>query len=160
MLLTYSSHPAPDLPTYLSTITYFEFRLWNFLLAFFTPFITGAIDFRYGYVFAGTNVIGGLIVYFFVIEGQGRTIEEIDTMYLLGVKPWESASYVVPSLEEMSGKVRSRVEAGNPELAVQKEIADGNELGNGRDVGHTEGAKAEEREGSEEALREKNVGEA
>lgn len=27
--------------------------MWNFLLAFFTPFITGAIDFRYGYVFAG-----------------------------------------------------------------------------------------------------------
>jgi len=36
--------------------------LWNFLLAFFTPFITEAIDFRYGYVFAGTNILGGLIV--------------------------------------------------------------------------------------------------
>jgi len=34
--------------------------LWNFLLAFFTPFITGAIDFRYGYVFAGCNVLAGL----------------------------------------------------------------------------------------------------
>jgi SP family sugar:H+ symporter-like MFS transporter len=28
-------------------------RLWNFLLAFFTPFIVSAIDFRYGFVFAG-----------------------------------------------------------------------------------------------------------
>lgn len=27
--------------------------LWNFLLAFFTPFITKAIGFRYGFVFAG-----------------------------------------------------------------------------------------------------------
>jgi SP family sugar:H+ symporter-like MFS transporter len=79
---------------------------WNFLLAFFTPFITGAIDFRYGYVFAGTNILGGLIVYFFVIEGQGRTLEEIDTMYLLGVKPWESGKYVVPRLEEMGGSGR------------------------------------------------------
>ncbi len=26
--------------------------LWNFLLAFFTPFIVSAIDFRYGFVFA------------------------------------------------------------------------------------------------------------
>ncbi|KAL5119606.1 hexose transporter hxt5 [Pleosporales sp. CAS-2024a] len=99
--------------------------LWNFLLAFFTPFITGAIDFRYGYVFAGTNILGGLIVYFFVIEGQGRTLEEIDTMYLLGVKPWESADYVVPNLEEMSGKMRERLEAGNPELAMKKEMAHG-----------------------------------
>ncbi|OAK95394.1 siderophore iron transporter mirC, partial [Phaeosphaeriaceae sp. SRC1lsM3a] len=116
--------------------------LWNFLLAFFTPFITGAIDFRYGYVFAGTNVIGGLIVYFFVIEGQGRTIEEIDTMYLMGVKPWESAKWVVPSLEEMSGKMREKLEAGNPELRVQRE---------GDGVGAEGGARAEEREGSEEA---------
>jgi hypothetical protein len=29
------------------------FRLWNFLIAFFTPFITSAIQFRYGFVFAG-----------------------------------------------------------------------------------------------------------
>jgi SP family sugar:H+ symporter-like MFS transporter len=120
--------------------------LWNFLLAFFTPFITGAIDFRYGYVFAGTNVLGGLIVYFFVIEGQGRTLEEIDTMYLLGVKPWESAKWVVPSLEELSGKMRERLEAGNPELAIKKEEAGA--VGAG-------GVAAEEREGSEEALREK-----
>lgn len=129
--------------------------LWNFLLAFFTPFITGAIDFRYGYVFAGTNVIGGLLVYFFVIEGQGRTLEEIDTMYLMGVKPWESAKWVVPSLEELDGKMRQRLEQGNPELALKKE-----EVGAGEGVVATEngagGARAaEEREGSEEALREK-----
>jgi MFS transporter, SP family, sugar:H+ symporter len=27
--------------------------LWNFLLAFFTPFITGAINYKYGFIFAG-----------------------------------------------------------------------------------------------------------
>ncbi|KAE8864039.1 hypothetical protein PTNB29_04003 [Pyrenophora teres f. teres] len=97
-------------------------RLWNFLLAFFTPFITEAIDFRYGYVFAGTNILGGLIVYFFVIEGKGRTLEEIDTMYLMGVKPWESANWVVPSLEEMSGDMRQKLEAANPELAIKAEL--------------------------------------
>ncbi|CAO2652095.1 Nn.00g003780.m01.CDS01 [Neocucurbitaria sp. VM-36] len=128
--------------------------LWNFLLAFFTPFITGAIDFRYGYVFAGTNILGGLIVYFFVIEGQGRTLEEIDTMYLMGVKPWESAKWVVPSLEEMSGKMRERLEAGNPELAIKKEMA-------GVPEGGVGGARAQEQaevhrsNGSEDALREK-----
>ena len=51
--------------------------LWNFLLAFFTPFIVSAIDFQYGYVFAGCNVLGGLLIYFFVMEGQGRTLEEV-----------------------------------------------------------------------------------
>lgn len=125
--------------------------LWNFLLAFFTPFITGAIDFRYGYVFAGTNVLGGLIVYFFVIEGQGRTLEEVDTMYLLGVKPWESSNYVVPGLEDMDGKMRQRLEAGNPELLAKKET-------NAEAPLHTEGGeglRATERDGSEEAEAEK-----
>jgi hypothetical protein len=27
--------------------------VWNFLLAFFTPFISSAISYRYGFVFAG-----------------------------------------------------------------------------------------------------------
>jgi len=127
---------------------------WNFLLAFFTPFITGAIDFRYGYVFAGTNVLGGLIVYFFVIEGQGRTLEEIDTMYLLGVKPWESAGYVVPGLEEMEGKVRKRLEAGNPELALKKEREGQDGVGVGEGGEGVRAQEGMERDGSEEALRE------
>ncbi|KAI8713987.1 hypothetical protein NCS52_01117900 [Fusarium sp. LHS14.1] len=83
--------------------------LWNFLLAFFTPFITKDIDFRYGYVFAGCNILGGLLVYFFVIEGQGRTLEEIDTMYLERVNPMKSAKWTPPPPEEMS---RIRKQAG------------------------------------------------
>lgn len=83
--------------------------LWNFLLAFFTPFITKDIDFRYGYVFAGCNILGGLLVYFFVIEGQGRTLEEIDTMYLERVNPMKSTKWVAPPPDEMS---RIRKEAG------------------------------------------------
>jgi SP family sugar:H+ symporter-like MFS transporter len=117
----------------------------NFLLAFFTPFITGAIDFRYGYVFAGTNILGGLIVYFFVIEGKGRTLEEIDTMYLMDVKPWESAKWVVPSLEEMDAKTRERLEAANPELAIQREGG----VGAGADAG---GLKAAEGSDESEAV--------
>ncbi|KAL4797014.1 general substrate transporter [Aspergillus venezuelensis] len=66
---------------------------WNFLISFFTPFISGAIDFAYGYVFAGCCVAGVLIVFFFVNETQGRTLEEVDTMYVLHVIPWKSASW-------------------------------------------------------------------
>lgn len=76
--------------------------IWNFLIAFFTPFITGAIDFRYGYVFAGCNVLGFLMVYFFIVEGKGRTLEEIDTMYVQGVIPWKSAKWEPPAPEEMA----------------------------------------------------------
>ncbi|KAK8859046.1 hexose transporter [Apiospora arundinis] len=87
---------------------------WNFLIAFFTPFITSAIDFRYGYVFAACNVLGGLLVYFFVLEGQGRTLEEIDTMYVEHVPPTKSAKWVAPPPEEIA---RIRREAGT-ELVV------------------------------------------
>lgn len=92
---------------------------WNFLLAFFTPFITGDIDFRYGYVFAGCNILGGLLVYFFVMEGQGRTLEELDTMYLMGVKPWLSSKWEVPPLEEMDEKLRRDIEQTNPERKIE-----------------------------------------
>lgn len=64
--------------------------LWNFLLSFFTPYITSAIDYRYGYVFAGCCFAGAVVVYFFLCEAQGRTLEEIDTMYILGVPPTKS----------------------------------------------------------------------
>ncbi|KOS23367.1 High-affinity fructose transporter ght6 [Escovopsis weberi] len=75
--------------------------IWNFCIGFFTPFITDAIDFRYGYVFAGCNFCAALIVYFFVIEGQGRTLEELDTMYLEGVKPWRSTEWMAPPPQDM-----------------------------------------------------------
>ncbi|EEP77642.1 hypothetical protein UREG_02491 [Uncinocarpus reesii 1704] len=75
--------------------------LWNFLIGFFTPFITDKIDFRYGYVFAGCLFLAAATVYFGVIEGSGRTLEELDTMYILKVKPWKSAKYVLPPVEEL-----------------------------------------------------------
>ncbi|KAJ5666792.1 Low-affinity glucose transporter HXT1 [Penicillium macrosclerotiorum] len=69
---------------------------WNFLISFFTPFINSAIDFRYGYVFAACCFAAIFIVFFFVCETQGRTLEEVDTMYVLHVKPWQSASWEAP----------------------------------------------------------------
>ncbi|KAB8236918.1 sugar porter family MFS transporter [Aspergillus alliaceus] len=72
--------------------------LWNFLLAFFTPFITSAIDFRLGYVFAGCLFLAAGLVYFAVMEGKGRTLEEIDTMYVMKVKPWQSSKFVFEEL--------------------------------------------------------------
>ncbi|KAJ5382400.1 Major facilitator superfamily domain general substrate transporter [Penicillium concentricum] len=76
--------------------------LWNFLLAFFTPFITGDIDFLFGYVFAGCLFLAAGLVYFAVIEGQGRTLEEIDTMYRMGVKPWHSSKFQFPANPDLT----------------------------------------------------------
>ncbi|KAI9664595.1 MAG: hexose transporter hxt1 [Bathelium mastoideum] len=74
---------------------------WNFLIAFFTPFITGDIDYRYGYVFAACNFAGAFVTYFFVCETQGKSLEEIDTMYILRVPPWKSSKWVPPSGEDL-----------------------------------------------------------
>lgn len=73
---------------------------WNFMLAFFTPFITGAIDFRYGYVFAGCNIVAAAVVYFFLMESSGRTIEEVDTMYLIHVPPIKSSKWTSDMIEK------------------------------------------------------------
>ncbi|KAL3469064.1 general substrate transporter [Aspergillus californicus] len=79
---------------------------WNFLISFFTPFISGSIDFAYGYVFAACCFIGILVVFFFVNETQGRSLEEVDTMYVLGVIPWKSESWVPPQdiVEDMHAR--------------------------------------------------------
>lgn len=65
----------------------------NFMLAFFTPFIVGDIQFAYGYVFAGCNLAAAALVYFFMIESSGRSLEEVDAMYLMHVPPRKSARF-------------------------------------------------------------------
>jgi SP family sugar:H+ symporter-like MFS transporter len=66
---------------------------WNFMLAFFTPFITGDIQYAYGYVFAGCNLAAFFVVFFFLVESSSKTLEEVDQMYLLHVPPIGSAKF-------------------------------------------------------------------
>ncbi|TRX94367.1 hypothetical protein FHL15_004834 [Xylaria flabelliformis] len=98
--------------------------VWNFLIAFFTPFITNDIDFRYGYVFAATNVVGGIIVYFFCMEGQGRTLEEIDTMYVQHVNPRKSEKWIAPPPEELA-RIRREAGTGDDVDSSESNIATG-----------------------------------
>ncbi|KAF2225996.1 general substrate transporter [Elsinoe ampelina] len=70
--------------------------LWNFLISFFTTSIVSAISWLYGLVFAGCCAGLFFIVYFFVIESKDRSLEEIDTMYLLKVDPRKSAHWTPP----------------------------------------------------------------
>ncbi|KAI1453153.1 general substrate transporter [Annulohypoxylon moriforme] len=73
---------------------------WNFMISFFTRFITDAIDYFYGFVFAGCCAALILIVYFFLIETKDRSLEEIDTMYLLHVNPIKSSHWDGSKLPE------------------------------------------------------------
>jgi MFS transporter, SP family, sugar:H+ symporter len=75
--------------------------LFNFLLAFFTTFITSDIGFAYGYVFAGCNLAAVFIVYFFLPETNNKTLEEIDTMFLLEVSPLKSSRWEPPQAEDL-----------------------------------------------------------
>ena len=93
--------------------------IWNFLIAFFTPFIISDIGFKYGYVFAACNFAAVLIVYFFVCETQGKTLEQIDTMYIAKVPPWKSSKWVPPSLEAEAITDREAYKGGKGE---QEEI--------------------------------------
>ncbi|OQO14500.1 hypothetical protein B0A48_01378 [Cryoendolithus antarcticus] len=67
--------------------------LFNFLISFFTQFITRDIGYWYGMVFGGSCLFLAGFVFFFVIESKDRSLEEIDTMYVLGVNPITSASW-------------------------------------------------------------------
>ena len=95
---------------------------WNFLIAFFTPFITSDIDFRYGYVFAACCATASVVVYFFLLESSGKTLEEVDTMYLLHVSPRESAKWEAPDdVEDLlaSQGAAKRTDTGPEEKLVE-----------------------------------------
>ena len=76
--------------------------IWGFLIAFFTPFITGAINFYYGYVFMGCLCFSYFYVFFFIPETKGLTLEEVNTMWEEGVLPWKSPNWVPPSKRDAS----------------------------------------------------------
>lgn len=63
--------------------------------------------------------MGALVIYFFVIEGQGRTLEEIDTMYLEHVLPWKSTKWVPPPPEHMAN-IRRKAGADLDAIADQE----------------------------------------
>lgn len=58
---------------------------------------------------AACNLAGAVIVYFFVCESQGRSLEEIDTMYISHVAPWKSKHWVPPEGEVMGETDRAQL---------------------------------------------------
>jgi SP family sugar:H+ symporter-like MFS transporter len=74
--------------------------LFNFLISFFSTLITNEIDYFYGLVFGGCCFALFAVVYFFMIETKGRSLEEIDTMYILHVNPITSSKFDAASLRK------------------------------------------------------------
>ncbi|PCH34606.1 general substrate transporter [Wolfiporia cocos MD-104 SS10] len=99
--------------------------LWNFLLAFFTPFIVKAIHFRYGFVFAACNLTGAVVVYFFLYESSDLSLESVDMMY--GdpyCKPWTSRTWAPAGFTSRADLVeQSRAAEAHKPLAGGREEA-------------------------------------
>jgi SP family sugar:H+ symporter-like MFS transporter len=74
--------------------------LFNFLISFFSTLITDNIDYYYGLVFGGCCFALFFVVYFFMIETKGRSLEEIDTMYVLHVNPITSSKWDPATLRQ------------------------------------------------------------
>jgi len=99
--------------------------LFNFLIAFFTPFVTGDINHAYGYVFARCNLFAVFFVYFCLLETSGRSLEEIDTMLLLEVKPWKSSQWTPPKKEELITVGKLRLNSGARDITKRQEARAG-----------------------------------
>ncbi|QRW13528.1 Sugar (and other) transporter [Ceratobasidium sp. AG-Ba] len=79
--------------------------VWNFLIAFFTPLITRRIAYRYGFIFASCNLLGAVVVYLFLYESSGLSLEAVDVMYNdVNVKPWTSRNWQPPANYGYSGR--------------------------------------------------------
>lgn len=72
--------------------------LFNFIISFCSTLVTDRIDYFYGLVFAVSLVLLFIVVYFFMIETKDRSLEEIDTMYVLHVNPITSSKWDASSL--------------------------------------------------------------
>ncbi|GAW06951.1 general substrate transporter [Lentinula edodes] len=97
--------------------------IWNFLLAFFTPFIINAIDFRYGFVFASCNLLGAAVVYLFLYESSDLSLEAVDMMYNdPACKPWTSGRWAPAGYSS-----RKDIEEQGKAAQAHKDFAPGEE---------------------------------
>ncbi|KAG6852953.1 hypothetical protein C0991_007933 [Blastosporella zonata] len=99
--------------------------LWNFLLAFFTPFIVSAIDFRYGFVFAACNLAGAVFVFLFLYESSDLSLEAVDLMYNdPNCKPWTSRQWAPPGYSSRYDLVQQTKASASDELREKSAARD------------------------------------
>ncbi|KAM3161305.1 Hexose transporter 2 [Lachancea thermotolerans] len=89
------SHSGPSLSACL--LQRWPTVFGGFLSEVFTPFITSAINFYYGYVSVRCLVLMYFYVSFFDSETKDLSLEEVEEMWHEGVLPWKSQSWVSPT---------------------------------------------------------------
>lgn len=107
------------------------------MISFLTPLATDGISYAYGYVFVGMNVVGALVVWFFLYESVSLSLENVDLMYSdPSVKAWKSRSWVPPGYinrkdKDESEKARSTAAgaAGHRDSDSDAHLAAGTESG-------------------------------
>lgn len=72
-------------------------------------------------MFAGCNLFAVFFVYFFLPETSGRSLEEIDTMFLLEVKPWKSSHWKPTKGEELITADKLRLNSGARDITKRQE---------------------------------------
>lgn len=60
--------------------------LANFVVTFAVPYLLDALGSRVGFIFGAVSVLAGVFVFFCVPECKGRSLEEVDRMFLDGIK--------------------------------------------------------------------------
>lgn len=58
----------------------------NFVVTFSVPYMLDALESKVGFIFGSLSVLAGVFVYFCVPECKGRSLEEIDRMFLDDVR--------------------------------------------------------------------------
>lgn len=70
-------------------------RLSTVMLSFLTPLADDGIGYAYGFVFVGTNLAAAILVWFFLYESVGLSLEHVDVMYSdPKIKPISSGKWV------------------------------------------------------------------
>ncbi|KXJ91942.1 general substrate transporter [Microdochium bolleyi] len=88
--------------------------LGNFMLSFLTPLADDGIGYAYGFVFVGTNLAAALLVWFFLYESVGLSLEHVDMMYSdPKVKPISSGKWVPEGWISRKEKRGSAAPAGH-----------------------------------------------
>lgn len=67
------------------------------MIGFLTPLADSGISYAYGFVFAGCNILGALLVWFFLYESRMLSLENVDLMYgQPDLTAWSSSKWTPP----------------------------------------------------------------
>ncbi|KAH7026551.1 high-affinity glucose transporter ght2 [Microdochium trichocladiopsis] len=89
--------------------------LGNFMLSFLTPLADSGISYAYGFVFVGTNLTAALLVWFFLYESVGLSLEHVDMMYSdPKIGPMSSSKWVPEGWTSRKEKRRDSFNNGSP----------------------------------------------